>query len=235
MSDNLTDEARAVSEDQRCEGCGGSGEETDLCGCCDVACRDCEGTGVRAAAPVEPVIDRDALVRAHRADAYVCPRCGSSRYETTLMGGLDLDRNSITCHAPGCGWTGKGWEMNAAGRALGAQSGLVLSDDARALVRDEPPPDPKPSNVVNLADARVRLVEGAGEAAHQRGEAMSLSRYRFDARSVGYDPDPGDPDTEVCLIVNGRMQGITMSAEDAVLLGELLAHAGRTAPSRRGA
>jgi hypothetical protein len=47
VSNRLTDQAAALL----CWSCDGSGRDTDICGCCEVDCEECEGTGLRCSEP----------------------------------------------------------------------------------------------------------------------------------------------------------------------------------------
>lgn len=46
LGEPVTDEAAIVDPDLWCPSCSGTGVETDICGCCEVSCEDCGGTGV---------------------------------------------------------------------------------------------------------------------------------------------------------------------------------------------
>lgn len=85
--------------------------------------------------------------------------------------------------------------------------------------------------VADLSAERLRRVEGAGQAAHERGEAFAIAHYVFDGM-VGHDlSDPPDRELEVIFVTDGALSAIGMSALDAIRLGEALIEAGKAAPS----
>ncbi len=87
-----------------------------------------------------------------------------------------------------------------------------------------------PAPVADLTAERLRRVEGAGQAAHERGEAFAIAHYVFDDM-IGHDVTGEDRALEVIVVIDGALSALGMSARDAIRLGEALIVAGKGAPS----